>query len=212
MFHPGGFIFNCSTPCLAWAEGVARKAGFVPRDIEYPLGSVPAAMTAAVEAVPRKRRVFAYGESAGGLLAARLAQTGRVEAAAVQSPVANLPLFFWWLAQDTGNSSVPGLLGVPTLADQRAYSPACHHTAGVILATAAADNDHLTPATLAWAKKDRHVSAVKVPGDHLDSTGTLYPGRVRLLLGWLARRAHRDERSRGGDRLSRIGASSGPGG
>jgi hypothetical protein len=57
-----------------------------------------------------------------------------------------------------------------------------------IFATAAAD-DALSPSTLAWAKKARRVSAVTVPGDHLDSTGTLYPSRVRLLIRWLAHRA-----------------------
>jgi acetyl esterase/lipase len=114
MFHAGGFIFNCTTPCLAWAEDVAENHGFKARDIEYPLGSVPSAMAAAVDAVPPRRRVFAYGESAGGLLAARLAQTGRVEAAAVQPPVSNLPFYLSWLSQQTGDYSIPQRLHVPS--------------------------------------------------------------------------------------------------
>jgi hypothetical protein len=188
MFHAGGFFFDCTTPCLAWAEGVAENHGFEARDIEYPLGSVPSAMAAAVDAVPPRRRVFAYGESSGGLLAARLAQTGRVEAAAVQSPVSNLPFFLSWLSQQTGDYSIPQRLHVPSLSDQRRYSPASHSTVSRIFATAAAD-DALSPSTLVWAKKARRVSAVRVPGDHLDSTGTLYPSRVRLLIRWLAHRA-----------------------
>jgi acetyl esterase/lipase len=114
MFHAGGFIFNCTTPCLAWAADVAENHGFKARDIEYPLGSVPSAMAAAVDAVPPRRRVFAYGESAGGLLAARLAQTGRVEAAAVQPPVSNLPFYLSWLSQQTGDYSIPQRLHVPS--------------------------------------------------------------------------------------------------
>jgi acetyl esterase/lipase len=188
MFHAGGFIFDCTTPCLAWAEGVAERRGFEARDIEYPLGSVPAAMAAAVDAVPPRRHVFAYGESAGGLLAARLAQSGRVEAAAVQSPVANLPFYLSSLSKETGDYSLAQRLQVPTLSDQRRYSPASHGAVNRIFAVAAAD-DPLMPSTLAWAKKVRRVSAVSVPGDHLDSTGTLYPSRVRLLIRWLAHRA-----------------------
>jgi hypothetical protein len=128
--------------------------------------------------------VFAYGESAGGLLAARLAQEAHVEAAAIQSPVANLPFFLSLLGD-----SLPERLGVPTLIDEQRYSPASHGAANRIFATAAADGDPLTPSTLAWASKERLVSAITVPGDHLDSTGTLYPSRVRLLIRWLARRA-----------------------
>jgi acetyl esterase/lipase len=204
MFHAGGFIFDCSTPCLAWAAGVAAQYGFEPRDINYPLGSVPAAMAAARQAVPAHRRAFAYGESAGGLLAARLAQMGCVEAAAVHSPVSNLPFYLSWLAQETGDHTIGARLQLPTLTDQRKFSPAFHRTRHPVFVAAAAD-DALTPATMAWVQKQRPVRGVVVPGDHLDSSRALYPERVRLLLRWLDRRVRKPVRHRAACREGRAG-------
>jgi hypothetical protein len=169
---------------MPYAQALGVLYGFEPRVIDYPLGSVPEAMRAAVAAVPPNRRTYAYGESAGGLLAARLAQRGSVRAAAVQSPVANLP-YYLRLIQPGSPFTISTLLGVPTLAEQKCYSPAHNRTRHPVFATAAFD-DALTPATLRWARKARRVLAVTVAGDHLDSTGVLYPSRVQFLLGWLA--------------------------
>ena len=141
-------------------------------------GASRTAMSAAVAAVPPRRPTYAYGESAGGLLAARLAQRGSVRAAAVQSPVANLP-FFIGLVQSGSPFSIATILDVPTLAEQKCYSPVHNRTRNPVFATAAME-DALTPPTLRWARKARRVLAVTVPGDHLGSTGLLYPSRVQF--------------------------------
>ncbi len=186
LFHCGGFVWPCSSPCMPYAQAVGAFYGFEPRVVDYPLGSVPDAMSAAVAAVPPRRPTYAYGESAGGLLAARLAQRGSVRAAAVQSPVANLP-FFIGLVQSGSPFSIATILDVPTLSQQKCYSPVHNRTRNPVFATAAME-DALTPPTLRWARKARRVLAVTVPGDHLGSTGLLYPSRVQFL-GWLACRA-----------------------
>ena len=188
MFHCGGFFFDCTTPCLPYAQSVASSYGFQPRVIDYPLGSVPAAMRSAIAAVPARRWAYAYGESAGGLLAARLAQRGSVRAAAIQSPVSNLP-FYLALAQP-GFPLVPAeVFGVPTLREQRCYSPLHHRTIRPILATAA-EEDVLSPPTLRWARKATRVFGISVPGPHLPAAmSPLYTDRVQLLIRWLACRA-----------------------
>jgi hypothetical protein len=192
LFHCGGFVWPCPSPCMPYAQAAGFFYGFEPRVVDYPLWSVPEAMRAAVAAVPPHRPAYAYGESAGGLLAARLAQRGSVRAAAVQSPVANLPFFIGLvqsgLVQSGSPFSISTLLDVPTLAEQRCYSPVHNRTRNPVFATAAME-DTLTPPTLRWARKARRVLAVTVPGDHLGSTGLLYPSRVQFLLGWLACRA-----------------------
>jgi acetyl esterase/lipase len=189
LFHPGGFVYPCGTPCMADEAVFARSYGFTPRVIDYPTWDVPGAMRAAIDAVPRHHRpTYAFGESAGGLLATRLAQTGRINAAAAESPVANLPFFV--SSPEQGNYPIAAMLRVPSLRSQRLYSPASHSSRGPVFVTVA-EQDDLTPSTLAWADKSRHdrVSAEIVPGDHLDSTGQLQPARLQLLFNWLACKA-----------------------
>jgi acetyl esterase/lipase len=195
LFPQGGFVAPCAEPCLAQAQSIASDFGFAPRVVEYPLGSIPAAMQAATAAVPRSRPAFAYGESAGGLLAARLAETGRVGAATLHSPVSDLP-YFISVASYLNATDMGPPLGVPDLSNQTAYSPDAHRTLNPIFAIAAAD-DWLTPDTVAWARGQRRVRTTVVPGDHLDGSGLLYPGRLELLLGWLACRARTAICSRG---------------
>lgn len=87
-FHAGGFYMGdpsmiepaCETPRAAGLECVA---------VDYPLGDMPAAIRKARRAARRyDGRVLAYGESAGGILAARLAYDGKaIAAATVASPM-----------------------------------------------------------------------------------------------------------------------------
>jgi alpha-beta hydrolase superfamily lysophospholipase len=186
LFHPGAFFLPCGTPCMPDATAVAQSYGFRPRVIDYPPWNVPGAMRAATAAVPGHGPSYAFGESAGGLLAIRLAQTGRINATAAESPIASLPVFLSFLWQGP-SSPIPAMLRVPTLRSQRLYSPASHSSRRPVFVTAAAQ-DALTPSTLAWAGNSNHdrVSAQTVPGDHLDSTGQLQPARLQLLFHWLA--------------------------
>jgi len=91
--HPGAFVFG-SAEDMTVADGIAEEMGFEPVPVEYPLANLPAAV-AQVEEMARRydasgREVFAYGESAGGTLAALLAQRGQVEASATYAQVTDL--------------------------------------------------------------------------------------------------------------------------
>lgn len=182
IFPPGGFIMECSSPCMEPQRHLAEKMGFQERVVRYTLWDIPQAMRDARASVPARRRVFAYGESAGGLFAARLAQKGLVEAAALQSPVANLPR---WLSAFSDPGFASGLLKVPTLDERRRYSPHRYRSRKPIFAVAGASDSHLTPATLAWAAKRKRVWAKTAVGEHLE------PSRAQGLLTWLRRLSRR---------------------
>jgi len=182
MFPPGGFIFECPAECMRPQQQLAEQIGFQARVVPYTLWNVPRAMKDARASVPAHRRVFAYGESAGGLFAARLAQKGLVEAAALQSPVANLPK---WISTFDDPGFVSALLKVPTLEERRRYSPHRYRSREPIFAIAAAIDPQLTAATRAWAAKRRRVWAKAEAGEHLELS------RAERLLVWLRRFSRR---------------------
>ena len=96
LFHGGGWILFSGAP-MASEEEAARMQGFETINVDYVLGDVPTAFTQAVQLAKqlkkRGRRVYAYGESAGGTMAAFLAQRGLADSAAVHSPVSSIPDF-----------------------------------------------------------------------------------------------------------------------
>lgn len=79
LLHAGGFVGGA--PGDLANRATIEQAGFRTRPVAYPLRDVPAAYRAASAAVPPGRRVVAYGESAGGTIAAWLAAHRRVTAA-----------------------------------------------------------------------------------------------------------------------------------
>lgn len=79
LLHGGGFLGG--TPAEVANRAAIEAAGFRTQSVDYPLGDVPAAYRAARAAVPRGRPVVAFGESAGGTIAAWLAAHRRVGAA-----------------------------------------------------------------------------------------------------------------------------------
>lgn len=104
LFHGGSFLFQ--DPLFEpLTRPRAEAAGFVPHYVDYPLGDLPAAVTAARLEARRLRdqvgrdRVYAYGASAGGTLAAILAGEGDVEAAVAKAPVSDLATWEWPLGQ-----------------------------------------------------------------------------------------------------------------
>lgn len=182
LLHPGAFIFPGNG--MPEAAAAAKARGFVPRYVDYPLRNVPAAVRAAMSAAQQAgkggRSVVAYGESAGGTLASLLAQKGLVEAAAAQSPVANIPA---WLA--TINADPAYLLGLLSLTPKTAllYSPDQHRTKSPIFAETAAEDVISAPAA-PWAKKAKEVKGTTVPGTHLDPR--FQPARMEMAMNFLA--------------------------
>lgn len=104
LMHGGSFLYD-DPEFVATTEEAARRAGFIPHYIVYPLGDMPAAVLAVRAEAKRLREavgpdmVYAYGSSAGGTLAALLAGDGLVGAAAAKAPVSNLVSWEWPLTQ-----------------------------------------------------------------------------------------------------------------
>ena len=189
MFHSGGFVLG-STDSLAAAEEAATGLGFDPVAVEYPLGDLPAAVLAAEEAARSSARggqaVYAYGESAGGTLAALLATAGRVEAAATYSQLTDIDVYL--------DDLDPGAQAYIAATDRqlRKFSPATHDSAAPLLALVPAEDDpEQNLATEEWDRRERRVSTASVPGGHLGAGDEpdVYQSNMERALSWLSRRA-----------------------
>jgi acetyl esterase/lipase len=186
MFHAGGFVFD--TPdMLEKAVPAARQRGFRAIRVTYTEADPAAALDDARKAAERfrGRRVYAYGESAGGSLAARLAQLGLVRSAATYSPVADVSVFAEGIYTDEEQEE--GFLG--TEAEQRRVSPTGKDSQRPILALAAAgESPPLKRAITHWARSDTDVIRRVVPGDHLGTDGE-YEANMDRGLDWIAAQA-----------------------
>jgi acetyl esterase/lipase len=193
MFHSGAFVFG-STESLTEAAATARDVGFRPVLVDYPLGDLPRAVSTSARTAKRYmrsgRRVYAYGESAGGTLAALLAERGLVRAAGSYSQVTDLPAY-------VRSAPDPDLyreyLGATDRQIRRA-SPARGTTDLPFLAiTGRTDFAGFAAATRAWARANPTVRARIVPGGHSgDEAGSeTYSTNVRLVLEWLDARAQK---------------------
>lgn len=157
LLHPGGFLSG-STATMDSAASYA-KPNFQPVEVDYPTDHFPRILRYSRDVAQSYpgRKVLAYGESAGGSIAARLAELGLVRRAAVQAPVADVPTFIkpyadyyhedWskpaaWLSPDRHASE----------RSVRAWIPR---------------HDQLSPDTWAWARRDPLVSGQSIPGKHL---------------------------------------------
>ena len=129
LIHGGGFAFDDPTR-MDDAARVATARGFRPVRLEYTLWNLPRALADANRAAKRYARrgpLFAYGESAGGTLAALVARPGRARAAVAYAPVSNL---VHWL----GDQPVMMRNLGATRADLRRGSPALRRATRPILA------------------------------------------------------------------------------
>jgi len=113
VIHGGSFVVgspdNTADSCQAFA-----KRGFYVINLDYPLGNLQGAYRAVYQAARKARQgrrvVYAYGESAGGGLAALAAAKGWVDDAFAWAPVSNLLLWqsqaapgtaFWQYCSDS---------------------------------------------------------------------------------------------------------------
>ena len=187
LFHPGGFVRNDGDPMTKAVEA-ATAQGFAPVVVDYPSADPAAALEAARAAADEHggaRPVFAYGESAGGTLAGRIAQDGLVDRAALHSPVADVERF--------ADQSYPeeeweeAFLG--TEAEQRRVSLTGRDSEVPILALIAADDEFIPRASIReWAGADGDVEVRVVPGTHLGESGE-YDANLRAAMRWLGREA-----------------------
>lgn len=102
LIHGGGFLFEDPNFETATRQA-ALNAGFVPHYLRYPLGDLAGAVRAARAEARRlgalyPGRLYAYGSSAGGMLASLLAGDGMVRAAVAKAPPSDLVGWEWPLA------------------------------------------------------------------------------------------------------------------
>lgn len=192
LFHSGGFILGGknSIPDAVKDADVAR--GFQPVAIDYPLNDLAGAYASAERAARRYsqggRAVYAYGESAGGTLAALLAQRGLVEGAATYSQLTDMVDFI----ERADDPAFYQALIAATDRDLRKYSPGYHHAVNPIFAmTPIDDSPYLNRATRRWDHGEAQVRSVEVGGGHLGygEDPAIYSANAERALTWLSEHA-----------------------
>lgn len=192
LIHGGSFLFQ--DPFFRpLTRGWAVAEGFRPHYLEYPLGNLPAAVTAARAEARMLRekvgveRVYAYGASAGGTLAAILAGEGDVAAAVAKAPVSDLATWEWPLGR-YGSTYFESILAGP--ATRLRLSPFNRPEEEPLLVIQGRQ-DAVVPPTMneAFAAKFARVYLWLVPGGH--TTERVRPWIVAGAMRWLAQRAAR---------------------
>ncbi len=187
LIHGGSFLFEDPLfEPLTRARAVA--AGFVPHYLSYPLDDLPAAVEAARAEAHRLNarypgRVYAYGTSAGGTLAALLAGDGMVEAAVAKAPVSDLVAWRWPL--DTYGSDYYEQIGA-TIPDRYRLSPLRRHALRPLLIVHGR-RDRIVPVGMSreYASRFKRVHLWVVQGGH--HTERTRPELLSRAFQWLAR-------------------------
>jgi acetyl esterase/lipase len=197
VFHPGGWILAPGHPMTAEQEA-ARMQGFETINVDYVLNDVPTAFAQAVRLAKqlKKRglRVYAYGESSGGTMAAFLAQRGLVDAAAVHSPVSSIPDFINQLASSGKYSrDFFDQLFKLTPQTEEVFSPRFRRKESKRpIFAIAPQSDALSPGTVEWANHDPNVTLVTPLGNHLEQSN--FPEMLAQSMSWLRNRVKPDKR------------------
>lgn len=185
LLHPSAFVMgdpSYEDDAATYATGL----GFRVRNLDYPLCDVSRALrSTAAAAKLNGPNVYAYGDSAGGTLAARLAERGLVRAAGAFSPVVDVPSF---VGQYAGATSCI----TNTRSQLAAASLETHPSARPILQVSATDDPICPPHPAnAWGLSDPLVWTRHTSGGHLagGQPGTTYEQNMHDTLDWLARRA-----------------------
>ena len=187
VFHGGAFVFGDSGSMEA-ATTIAQRRGFIVENLDYPLQDVPAAVHFAVRRAQRLRqngyRVFAYGESAGGTLAALLAERGLADAVAAYAPPSDL--LHW--PSVYSDQDFEGWFGLDPAGRIR-LSPAFHRSKRPILVIQG--NDGFRKTNRLWAERDPLVRYRPVAGGHPYPYGgpSAYRANTVLGLAWLRNEA-----------------------
>lgn len=184
--HPSAFTQGDPT-FEADAVLYARRKGFSVWNLDYPLGGLSSELTYtayAAKVAAQRGPVYAYGDSAGGTLAGRLAQKGLVRAAALNCPVVDV-----WKFLEDFPSVEDVLLATEEQANAAALNP--YRTPRPIRAYAG-KADHLLPllTSMVWDSSDTNVSLVPVAGDHLQGgpPNAAYENVMRSQVDWLRAR------------------------
>jgi acetyl esterase/lipase len=196
LFHGGSFLYNDP-----YFEPLTRPralaAGFVPHYVTYPLGNLPAAVQRARAEARRLRekfgvdRVYAYGSSAGGTLAALLSGDHLVSAAVAKAPVSDLVTWTWPL--ERYGPEYWESLGADQAARER-LSPIRRLQLAPLLVIQGR-GDHIVPPSMneAFAGAYPRVKLWMVAGGH--TTERVRPFLVTRAMHWLAQIASQKARA-----------------
>ncbi len=187
LIHGGSFLYEDPLfESLTRARAVA--AGFIPHYLAYPLDDLPAAVEAARAEAHRLNarypgRVYAYGTSAGGTLAALLAGDGMVEAAVAKAPVSDLVGWEWPLT--AYGSDYYERIGA-TIRDRYRLSPLRRHALRPLLIVHGR-RDRIVPVGMSreYASRFKRVHLWVVQGGH--HTERTRPELLSRAFQWLAR-------------------------
>ncbi|HEX6665074.1 MAG TPA: alpha/beta hydrolase fold domain-containing protein [Solirubrobacterales bacterium] len=195
LIHGGGF-FRGDPGFMDYAGAIAAEQGeFETLQPSYPLDDLPAAFAQmkelALELGRQDHQVFAYGDSAGGAIAAWLASHGYVSAAAAKSPPTALRAWGSPYARHYA-SALPGdphswrhlRVGVDEL---HSYSSADRPSLRPLLIFQSCA-DAIVPCAMniGFARRDPQVSLVRIWGAHGDTGAKTYSFRQGL--SWLSSR------------------------
>jgi acetyl esterase/lipase len=188
LFHGGSFLYDDP-----YFEPLTRPralaAGFVPHYVTYPLGDLPAAVEKARAEARRLRdkfgldRVYAYGSSAGGTLAALLSGDDLVAAAVAKAPVSDLTTWEWPTAK-YGPEYWEGL-GMDVAARERLSPIRRLQLAPLLIIQGRGDNIVPPAMNQTFAAAYPRVDLWLVAGGH--TTERVRPFLVTRAMNWLAR-------------------------
>jgi len=193
LIHGGGF-FGGSPAAMDYAAAIAAVQGtFATVQPSYPLDNLSGAFNRLEEVAlafrAQGRPVFAYGDSAGGAIAAWLASRGLVRAAAAKSPPTALrawssPYALRYATARAGDPHSWQHLRA-TAQSLRTYSSA-DRTSRRPLRIFQSCADTIVPCAMniRFAQRDPRVSLVRVWGRHADPTAKAHS--FALGLRWLS--------------------------
>lgn len=176
----GGFVSNIHN---ALPNQYGHQAGFDVKRIDYtlndPLTAWKEVKQAALKAKRSGRKVIAYGESAGGVFASRLAELGFADRAVANAPPSNLTN--WNLNNDPNYWNTLKHHGMET---RKYLSPAFHKSMNPILVQQSA-SDVVTPYNMnrRWAARDQKVGFQSYQGGHV--LGDNYTGNLTNAMTYL---------------------------
>lgn len=160
--HGGGY-YGLDASTMASVDQAFEAQGFRARPVDYTIGDIRAGwrdVRRAAAVYGPRRRVYAYGESAGGGLAGMLAtKRGLIDGAVIHSPLVDLRP---WGRQYGDRFSCT------TKRCWLRFSPGKRRARAPVLAFVPEDDTLVDPAgALAWADRERRVRAVSWPGWHM---------------------------------------------
>lgn len=187
LIHGGSFLYDDPT-FEPLTRGPAVAAGFVPHYVTYPLDNLPAAVERVRAEARRLRqkfgldRVYAYGSSAGGTLAALLSGQELVSAGVAKAPVSDLATWEW----PTGKYGPEywTALGVGEAGRLRLSPTARPERAPLLVIQGRADNVVPPSMNETFAARFSRVKLWMVAGGH--TTDRVRPFLITRAMHWLA--------------------------